>query len=299
MYFDNNAKTYFRSCGTSGSPLLDGFIFRNGAGTDILTINGNGTIIGNGTALTNLNYNAILNKPTLIDYNNPATFMSTLNVSGITTLQGNLDCGGGIAITGANAFYNTPAVDAGNLTNTYINFKGAGAGNDWCYLRQIGGNENIKLAFDFLDDANDARFCIRQNASVNNPDTITEVFTVDNGNVSCTGTLTTSGVIYLNGDNLQFPNTLNQYKINLYGTNSYGFGIAGGTLMYSSQSVHNFYNSSNNVNTFSIDASGNITATGSLSAGNTAVIKGTSESDLSTIYLATPYTTVSAFKCAI
>ncbi len=69
--------------------------------------------------------------------------------------------------------------------------------------------------------------------------------------------------------------------------------------MYSSQCLHNFYNSSNNVNTFSIDASGNITATGYLSAGNTAVIKGTSESDLSTIYLATPYTTVSAFKCAI
>ena len=29
IYFDNNAKTYFRSCGTSTSPLLDGFIFRN------------------------------------------------------------------------------------------------------------------------------------------------------------------------------------------------------------------------------------------------------------------------------
>ena len=65
IYFDNNAKTYFRSCGTSTSPLLDGFIFRNGAGTDILNINGNGTIVGNGTALTNLNYDAIINKPTL------------------------------------------------------------------------------------------------------------------------------------------------------------------------------------------------------------------------------------------
>ena len=65
IYFDNNAKTYFRSCGTSTSPLLDGFIFRNGAGTDILTINGNGVMVGNGTALTNLNYDAILNKPTL------------------------------------------------------------------------------------------------------------------------------------------------------------------------------------------------------------------------------------------
>ncbi len=84
-----------------------------------------------------------------------AMFMSTLNVSGITTLQGKLDCGGGIAFTGSNAFYNTSSVDAENLTNTYINFKGAGSINDWCYLRQIGGTENIKLAFVFLDDAND------------------------------------------------------------------------------------------------------------------------------------------------
>ena len=40
IYFDNNAKTYFRSCGTSTSPLLDGFILRNGVGTDILNIDG-------------------------------------------------------------------------------------------------------------------------------------------------------------------------------------------------------------------------------------------------------------------
>ncbi len=61
IYFDNAAKTYFRSCGISTSPLLDGFIFRNGAGTDILNIDGNGNIAGNGTSLTNLNYNAIIN----------------------------------------------------------------------------------------------------------------------------------------------------------------------------------------------------------------------------------------------
>jgi hypothetical protein len=33
-------------------------------------------------------------------------------------------------------------------------------GNDWVYLRQIGGNEAIKLALDFHDDDNDARFVI-------------------------------------------------------------------------------------------------------------------------------------------
>ncbi len=46
-------KPNFRSCGTSTSPLLDGFLFRNGAGTDLLNTDRNGIIIENGTALTN------------------------------------------------------------------------------------------------------------------------------------------------------------------------------------------------------------------------------------------------------
>jgi hypothetical protein len=37
--------------------------------------------------LTNLNYNAILNPPAIISYNTPATFLSTLNISGNTTLN--------------------------------------------------------------------------------------------------------------------------------------------------------------------------------------------------------------------
>ena len=37
-------------------------IFTNN--TDALTINGNQQLLGNGTGLTNLNYNAILNAPT-------------------------------------------------------------------------------------------------------------------------------------------------------------------------------------------------------------------------------------------
>jgi hypothetical protein len=44
-------------------------------------------VIGSGTALTNLNYNLILNPPSLVSFNNPSTFVSTLNVSGTTTLN--------------------------------------------------------------------------------------------------------------------------------------------------------------------------------------------------------------------
>ena len=129
--------------------------------------------------------------------NNTTTCTSSLNVPGVTTLQGNVDCGGGIAITGSNAFSNDGNVDASNKTNTYINFKDAGSANDWCYLWQIGGPNTYKLALDF-HDGNDTRFCIRKVQSTNNPDTITEVSTIDNGNVSYTGTLYVSGTTTLN-----------------------------------------------------------------------------------------------------
>ncbi len=75
-------------------------------------------------------------------------------------------------------------------------------------------------------------------------------------------TIDGGGAITCNSDSFNFPNTLNQYKINLYGTNSYGFGIAGSTLQYSSHNFHKFYNSSNNANTFTIDSTGNISCAG-------------------------------------
>jgi hypothetical protein len=87
-------------------------------------------------------------------------------------------------------------------------------------------------------------------------------------NVSCGGALTTSGTITANGDKLNFPNTLNQYKINLWGSNNYGFGIADSTLQYSSQGNHSFYNSSNNANTFTITSVGNVSCTGDLTVAN-------------------------------
>ena len=121
----------------------------------------------------------------------------------------------------------------------------------------------------------------------------------NNGDTSIRGSLTSSGALYANGDVLNFPNLLNQYKINLWGTNNYGFGIAGGTIMYSSANYHKFYNSNNNVNTFTIDSVGNTFCTGSFTSGNTIAIKGTSESDTATLYLATPFTPSSAYKCAL
>jgi hypothetical protein len=101
-----------------------------------------------------------------------------------------------------------------------------------------------------------------------------------NGNASIIGDLATNAnlsvgtTIFANGDKLNFPNTLNQYKINLWATNVYGFGITGGTLMYSSAQYHRFYNSGNNVNTVQFDDVGNVNMIGALSVGTTASIGG-------------------------
>jgi hypothetical protein len=71
----------------SGASTLLSSLNISGATTLLSSLNVVGNIIGSGTALTNLNYNAILNPPTLVSFNNPSTFVSTLNVSGNTTLN--------------------------------------------------------------------------------------------------------------------------------------------------------------------------------------------------------------------
>jgi hypothetical protein len=65
LHFDTGAVTYSRSCGTSTSPLLDGFKFRNRTWTDSLNIDGS----GNSTQLGSLLVNGI-------------TCSSFLNISG-------------------------------------------------------------------------------------------------------------------------------------------------------------------------------------------------------------------------
>ena len=134
--------------------------------------------------------------------------------TGLITTSGSIDCGGNIAITGTTAIYNpSNTIDSSNLTNTYFNLKYANASSDWCYIRQIGGNNAYKLAFDFHDDNDDARFCIRSIESTANPDITREVFTVNNTNVGI-------------GNSNPFANLC-------LGTSVYAEGASDGTLVIS------------------------------------------------------------------
>ncbi len=59
---------------------------------------------------------------------------TSLSVGTTATINGDIDCGGGISINGSTAFYfASDVVDAINRTNTYIIFNDAGATSDWCY----------------------------------------------------------------------------------------------------------------------------------------------------------------------
>ena len=149
-------------------------------GCAIIKNSANEMIIQN-NEVANLNLNTYGNN---IIFSNLNAEKMRIGADGTLTTTSNIDCGGGIAITGCNAFYNTTNIDSANISNTYLNLKFAGTGSDWCYIRQIGDTNNYKLAFDFYDDNNDGRFCIRRIQPNVSTDTIKELFTVDNSTVS-------------------------------------------------------------------------------------------------------------------
>ena len=95
-------------------------------------------------------------------------------------------------------------------------------------MRQVGTSEAYKLAFDFHDDNNDARFCLRsvQSAVSGGVDVIKEVFTVDMGNVTCANSLTV-------GNNNSYPD------IKLGSTNGNNISIATAAGSFSTSALVN------------------------------------------------------------
>jgi hypothetical protein len=105
----------------------------------------------------------------------------------------------------------------------------------------------------------DVRMRIKSNGEVQCSGILTA-----SGTINANGIINASGTINANGNKLNFPNTLDQYKINLWGTNQYGFGIASSTLQYTSSGNHSFYHSGNGVSTFTITNVGNVSCVGSI-----------------------------------
>ena len=170
---------------------------------------------------------ALVPKGTGVTYIKGNVGIGSTNPTVALDVNGNIDCSGGIAINGSTAFFGTGGIDAGNLSNTYLNFKYGGSENDWCYIRQIGTPTNTyKLALDFHDDSDDARFCIRSIESTATVDKIREVFTVNNGDVNCSNSLSINSIqIY----NYLFNNTgLAHNAISSFDVDTFGYKFING-----------------------------------------------------------------------
>lgn len=90
---------------------------------------------------------------------------------GVETAQSKLDVNGSITLRGETSEFNpNNEVDLINRQQTYIAFGANGSENDWAYLRQTGGVDNMMLTLDFHNGATDAGFQIRDINSSLNPD---------------------------------------------------------------------------------------------------------------------------------
>jgi hypothetical protein len=109
---------------------------------------------------------------------------------------------------------------AGPITNGYIRFAGNGAATDWVNLRQIGGDHQLTLCYDFNDDVADTRFVLRNNPSASGG-TPWEVLRVDNDHGGTGGGGTIQVSQFSNATPTQVPalslrNAASSHTINVF-----------------------------------------------------------------------------------
>ena len=170
--------------------------------------------------------------------NNPTT--AYVNVrNGSTELMkikanGDVDILNGVLNLHAGTGTGTQPIDAENASNTYIAFQPAGSNNDWAFLRQIGGNNEMNLALDFHDDDDDGGFVIRSIKSTSNPDVVITRFKVDRGGNVGIGTTTPQEKLDVNGTVLTSSVSISNYStfgmighrdLNIYSATSGSYAI--------------------------------------------------------------------------
>ena len=113
-----------------------------------------------------------------------ATFKNDVTVEGDITIEGD-ETLNGVLYLNAGTVQGDPDVENSNKTNTYIRFGEAGSTNDWAYLRQIGGVDEMNISLDMFDNANDGRFTIRGiEPDYGNPDKITNILNISRNNIA-------------------------------------------------------------------------------------------------------------------
>lgn len=199
---------------------------------------------------------------------------------------GNARVQGHIHLDASDANLNSTDVEATNRTQTYVSFGEAGSTNDFAYLRQIGGNDAIKLALDFHNNANDAGFVIRDvNSSGATGDTITDRFELKrggdmymSGKVGVGAQPDSSYQMNIGGSIKVATNSFLEFlgnagtKIKLYdaGTDSVNFNLGGTAnrdLRYNVPSLYNHVFMINNQEKFRINDSGDFSISGNVYVG--------------------------------
>jgi hypothetical protein len=164
-------------------------------------------------------------------------------------------------MSGTSIFYNTGNIGIGTTTPNNIFQVGDGA-----RLRISNGISDYSLfATKDVDDITNTRIVVSGNTRGYNPGCIEHVATGTVSHIYFTGRVNERMRIIDAGitatqNKLNFPNLLDKFKINLWGTNEYGFGIATNILQYSTLNTRAFY--TQNTNTFTIDSGGNTSCIG-------------------------------------
>lgn len=130
---------------------------------------------------------------------------------GTTSPTDILDVNGVLALRGgtASSTYNSDS-------QTYIAFGSNGALSDFVTLRQIGGANQIALAYDFHDDIGDVRFVLRENANANGR-APWEVLRIDNGGGRSLATFTQFSTSATTADAaLSVNNSAGAHSINFF-----------------------------------------------------------------------------------
>jgi len=197
--------------------------------TVLSTLNVAGNIIGSGTALTNLNYDSITNKPSLTLFNNPITCVSSLNVSGNSNLN-NLNVSGSSYCYGhlyaQQNFYCRSMAPAFSLSIPNIGVNISTRGNEGIYLNASGTNI---LTSKFNNTSINSSLNVSGNSNLNSSLNVSGATTLNNSTtclstLNVVGDVNTSGlsVFTMNSNITNLNNTSTTIFNNLNSLSTYG-----------------------------------------------------------------------------
>lgn len=261
----------------TNSPSYELDVFGSIRGGDLYVKNTQGALsINNGGALT-IQGGASIAKNMIIG---DGLYVVDGNIGlGINNAVSKLDINGSVTLRGETSGFNpSNEVDITNRQQTYIAFASNGSDNDWAYLRQTGGVDEIMLTLDFHNGSTDAGFQIRDINSSLNPDAIpeTRLLVARGGNIGIGTNNATCKLDVVNRTeklSLKLRQNTGFFEAGVaYDNGDYSLdAYSGDTVLKSSKQLHLISGNGNAM--MSVQTSGNIRVnTASMVVGNSSYI---------------------------